>query len=113
MLSACPGCNHPTQRQVQKQRWICANERRRVAPLFVEIRVFPELRIAAGLFVAGYALNPVNGMRIKNIVVADPQFERETGTNRDDPVKLRVVAGAPGETTEEGQCQGQDRACPL
>src|SRR5215469_1382513 len=112
MFCAGPGGDHTPESKTQKQRRLAPDERQRVAALLVEIGVLAELCITARLFIAGDALNASDSMRIKNVIVADPQFERQTGAHCNEAMKLRVVAERPGQAAEENQRAADRRLQP-
>ena len=61
------------------------------------------MSVLAGFFVAGNALNAAYGVFIENVVVADPQFEREAGAQGDEALERGVVANRPRQTAQDDQ----------
>jgi len=81
-------------------------------PFIGEVGVFAEVRVFAGLFVAGDALNAADGVFVKNVVVADPQFEREAGADGDEAMERGVISNRPREAAEQDQGERSERDAP-
>ena len=97
---------------MEEKRWFLADEIGGARPLLGEIRVFAELRVVACFFEAGDALNAVDGVGIKNVVVADPEFEGKAGTDGNEAMESGVVANGPRQTAEENEREGDGGNAP-
>src|SRR6266478_465657 len=97
---------------MKKKRGFLVDESGGASPLFGEVDVFTELRVVAGFFEASNALNAVDGMGIKDVVVADPKFEGKAGPNGDYAVESCVVANGPGEAAQDHQQERADGNAP-
>src|SRR6266404_913085 len=78
MFGACPGGDDFSGGETKKKRRFLLNERIREKGLFVEVGVFADLRIVARFLKAGDASEAADGVFVKNVVVADPEFKRKT-----------------------------------
>ena len=78
MFGACPGGDDSSRGETEKKRRLLLNERIRETGLFGEVGVFADLRIVARLLEAGDASEAADGVFVKNVVVADPEFKRKT-----------------------------------
>jgi len=97
---------------MEEKRWLLADEIGGACPLLGEVGVFAELRVVARFFEAGDALNPVDCVGIKNVVVADPEFEGKTGTDGNETMESGIVANGPRQTTKENQREGDGGNAP-
>ena len=61
---------------------MCSDKVPSEAAFFVHVGVFAELRVKADFTEARNALRSTDGVLIKDVVVADPEFEREVRTQR-------------------------------
>src|SRR5260370_21868734 len=95
----------------EKHRFL-GDESGGAGPLFGEVGIFTELRVVAGFFEASDALDAVDGVGIKDVVVADPKFEGKAGTNGDYAVERSVVANGPGKAAEHNQQERADGSAP-
>src|SRR5258708_7798191 len=91
---------------MEEKRWFLADKIGGACPLLGEVGVFAELRVVARFFETGDALNPVDCVGIKNVVVADPEFEGKTGTDGNETMESGVVANGPRQTTKKNQREG-------
>ena len=97
---------------MQEKRWLLADEIGGAGPLLGEVGVFAELRVVACFFKAGDALHPVACVGIKNVVVADPEFEREAGADKYEAMESRVIANGPRQAAKKNQRKGDGRNAP-
>ncbi len=97
---------------MEEKRWFLADEIGGAGPLLGEVGVFAELRVVACFFEAGDALNPVDCVGIKNVVVADPEFEGKAGTDGNETMESGVVANGPRQTTKKNQREGDGGNAP-
>src|SRR5216683_3066425 len=97
---------------MEEKRWFLADEIGGAGPLLGEVGVFAELRVVARFFEAGDALNAVDGVGIKNVVVADPEFEGKTGTDGNETMESGVVANSPRQAAEKNQGKGDGGNAP-
>jgi len=72
MFSTDPGGDDFSPNEMEKQGRLLTDEKSGPGPFFGEVGVFAQLRVAPRFFEAGDALNAVDGVRIKNVVVAYP-----------------------------------------
>src|SRR5215467_5706587 len=112
MLAAEPGGNDPPARQLRKQRRFVLDKGNRQARLLLKVGALPERRIPAGFLIPGDALNAARGVLVKEVVVADPQLEREAGADRNKTMKLAIVADGPGKAAKNYQRQRSQRDSP-
>src|SRR5258708_16584060 len=97
---------------MEERRWFLGDETGGTGPLLGEVGVLAELRVVACFFEAGDALNPVDCAGIKNVVVADPEFEGKTGTDGNEMMESGVVANGPRQTTKKNQREGAGGNAP-
>src|SRR6267154_3021851 len=97
---------------MEKKRWFLADEIGGAGPLLGEVGVFAELRVVARFFKAGDALNAADGVGIKNVVVADPEFEGEAGADKYEAMESGVIANGPWQTAKENQRKGDGGNAP-
>src|SRR5262249_30964242 len=95
MLRTEPSGDDAAANQLCEQCGLPSNEGKGEPRFFIEIGTFAELGIVTGFFITGNALEAADRVLIKNVVVADPQFERETGANRNETMKVVMVAEGP------------------
>ena len=91
---------------MEEKRWFLADEIGGAFPLLGEVGVFAELRVVARFFEAGDALDAADGVGIKDVVVADPEFEGEAGADWNEAMKSSVVANGPREAAKKNQRKG-------
>src|ERR1700747_308249 len=103
MFGADPGGDDFSAGQLEEKGWLVEDESGSASPFFGEGGIFSQLRVKASFFEASDALGTVDGVRIKNVVVADPQFEGKAGPNRDCAVESSVVSHGPREAAEHNE----------
>src|SRR6266481_6769935 len=97
---------------MEEKRGFFPDESCGVSPFFGEVGIFTELRVVAGFFETSDALDAVDGMGIKDVVVADPKFEGKAGANGDDAVESCVVANGPGKAAQHDKQERADGNAP-
>jgi len=103
MFCAEPSCNDPPTDQFCEERGLLSNERKGEVRFFVEVGIFTKRGVATCFLVASDALNATDGVLIKNVVVADPQFEWKAGANRNETVKVPIVTERPWKAAKNNQ----------
>lgn len=81
---------------------VSADEIRGEAPFFLHEGGFAELGVAARLFETGDVLNAMDGVRIEDVVIAEPELKGKIGAQRNEAVKGGVIADRPRDATEDG-----------
>ena len=112
MFSARPGGDDSLARETQEKQRFLPDEGIREMPLFGEVGVFTDLCIVARFLEARDASNAADGMFVKNIIVADPEFKRKARTDGNQAMKRRVVAYGPRQATKNNQCAGKGGTTP-
>src|SRR5258705_4587500 len=112
MFSADPGGNDSSTCQVEEERGSLADESVGAGPLFGEVGIFTKLRVVASFFKASDALDAVEGMGIKDVVVANPKFEGKAGPDGDYTVESCVVANGPRKAAQDNQQERADGNAP-
>src|SRR5579859_8130838 len=82
------------------------------AALLVHVSVFTELRIKANFAEARDALRAADGVLVEDVVIADPEFEREIRAQRDETVELDVITDCPGKAAKDNDGRGKGRELP-
>src|SRR6266853_669242 len=97
---------------MEEKRWFLADETGGTGPLLGEVGIIKKKSVVACFFEAGDAPNPVDCLGIKNVVVADPEFEGKTGTDGNETMESGVVANGPRQTTKKNQREGDGGNAP-
>jgi len=75
---------------------MCSDKVPSEAAFFVQVGILAELCVKADFTEARNAPDPADGVLIKDVVVADPKFERKTRAQRDETLEAEEVAYGPG-----------------
>src|SRR5882762_5863938 len=106
MFGAGPGGDDSFGGEAQVERGVLTDEGSCEGGLFIEVGGFAELCVTASFFEAGDALATADGVWVKDVVVADPEFEGKIGAKRDGAMELRKVADGPRRAEEKDEREG-------
>ncbi len=85
----------------------------RELPFLRHVSRLAKLRISLRLFRPGNRLPPAPRVLIKNVVVPQPQFERQVRPHRNKPMKRLEVSNRPRHATQNRNAHRQRRPFPL
>src|ERR1043166_1169557 len=108
MFGAEPAGDDSPAGELKEKGWLLAHESDGASLFVGQVGSFPKLGVTASFFEPSDALRAIDRVRVKNVVVADPQLERKVGADRYQAVEIFVIANRPRSTTKDNQGKCQD-----